>query len=76
MCTNHSSVDGRDGLLVAGGKLDLGLLGVGVVRDDGGVVARGARQFAAIARFLLELAHDCTFGHLTHWQNVANRNRR
>lgn len=39
LCTNHSSIDGRNGLLVARWKLDLGLLGVGVVRDNGGVVA-------------------------------------
>jgi len=70
--TNHSSVDRRDGLLGARGQLDLGLLGVGVVRDDGGVVARRLGESAAVAALLLELAHDRTLGHLAHGQHVAH----
>ena len=70
--TNHGSVERRNGLLGARGQLDLGLVGVGVVRDNGGVVARRTGHLTSVTRLLLDLAHDGTLGHLTDWQNVSD----
>ena len=48
-----------DDLLGAGGQLVPGLLGVGVVSNDGGVVARASGETAAITRLLFEVGHQC-----------------
>lgn len=72
--TNHSSVERRDRLLGTRRHLDFGLFGVDIVRHNGGIVARSARQFTAISSVLLELAHNGTLRHLTDWQDVSNSN--
>ena len=60
-------------LLVAGGELDTGLLGVGVVGDDGGEVAGSASHLAAVAGLLLEVGDDGSLGHLADGHDVADR---
>lgn len=69
--TDHGAVAGRDHLLGAGRQLDARPLGVGIVRDDGGVVAGRARQPAAVASLLLQVADDGSLGHRAHRQHVA-----
>ena len=51
-----------DGLLGARGETDTRGLAVGVVADDGGVVARGTGERATVTRLLLDVADDGTFG--------------
>jgi len=60
-------------LLDAGGQLDPGAAGVGVVGDDGAVAARGLGHLAAVAGLLLHGAGDGAFGHLSDGQDVADR---
>jgi len=66
------SVGRGDDLLGAGGQLDPGPLGVRVVGDDGGVVARGTGDAATVAGLLLEVADDGTLGHLADGDDVAH----
>ena len=61
--TNHGTVGGGDDLLGAGGQLDSGPLGVRVVSDDGGVVARGSGKTTAISGLLLQVGDDGTLRH-------------
>ena len=61
--SNHGTVGGGDDLLGAGGKLDSGPLGVGVVGDDGGVVAGGSGKTTAISGLLLQVGDDGTLRH-------------
>ncbi len=62
-----------DGLLGAGRETDAGLgLALGRVADDGGVVARGARERSTVTGLLLDVAHDRTFGALVDREHVAN----
>merc|ERR1719193_1934238 len=61
-----------DDLLGAGGQLDPGPLGVGVVGDHDGVVARGTGDAATVAGLLLEVADDGTLGHLADGDDVAH----
>ncbi len=60
---HHGAVGRRHHLLGAGGQLDTGALRVGVVGDDGGVVAGRTRQLAAVAS-LEESGHMCKSGHV------------
>lgn len=69
---DHGSVRGLDHFLGARGKLDTGFSGVGVVGDNGGVVARGASQLAAIANLLFQVADNGTFGHGSNWKHIAD----
>jgi len=48
------------------------LAGIGVVRNDGCVVTRRARQFAAVTRPGLHIGHDRTFRHRAEGQHVAD----
>ena len=43
------------------------------MRDDGAVVARCAGQRATVTRLALDVEDDRSLGHLSHRQNVANR---
>jgi len=69
---NHGAVGRGHDLLGAGGQLDTGLLGVLVVGNHGGVVARGAGQTASITGLLLQVADDGTLGHLAQGHHVAD----
>ena len=44
--------------------------------DDGGIVAGGASECAAVANLLLDVADDRSFRALRHRQDVSNRKRR
>lgn len=70
---HHGARVGGDGLLGTRRKLDSGDTLVGVVRDEGGVVARGTGEGAAITRPGLDIANDGTLGHLAYGENVADR---
>ena len=63
---------GRDGLLGAGGKLDAGEAGVGVVGDENAVLAGSLGEDAAVAELLLHVADDGTLGHGADGEDVAN----
>lgn len=69
---NHGAVGRGHDLLGAGWQLDTGLLGVLVVGNHGGVVARGAGQTATITGLLLQVADDGTLGHLAEGHHVAD----
>jgi len=69
---NHGAVGRRHDLLGAGGQLDAGPLGVGVVGDDSAEVAAGPGKLAAVTSLLLNAAHDGSLRHHTHGQDVAN----
>merc|ERR1719266_218327 len=62
--TDHSSVGAGDNLLGAGGQLDPGPLGVGVVSDHSGVVAAGPGHLAAVTGLLLKVAHNGSLRHV------------
>merc|ERR1719186_670904 len=70
--TDHGSVGAGDNLLGAGGKLDPGPLGVGVVSDHSGVVAAGPGHLAAISSLLLEVADDSSLGHEAYGHHVTD----
>mmetsp|Transcript_25117 Transcript_25117/g.24868 ORF Transcript_25117/g.24868 Transcript_25117/m.24868 type:complete len:216 (+) Transcript_25117:256-903(+) len=63
---------GRDDLLGARGQPDAGLVGLGVLAEDGGVVAGGAGERAAVADLLLDVADDGTLGEGVHGEDVAD----
>lgn len=69
---DHGAVRRGQHLLGAGRQLDAGLLRVRIVRDHGGIVARGARQLAAVAGPLLNIANDRTFGHRSDGHHVSD----
>merc|ERR1712173_528839 len=57
---NHSPVGRGDDLLGTGGQLDTNLPGLGVVRNNCGIVSRGLGQTATVASLLLQGAQDVT----------------
>lgn len=61
--TDHSSRAAADDLLGTRGELDSGLSLVGVVADNGDVVAGGATKSTAVTDLLLDVGDDGTFGH-------------
>lgn len=61
-----------DDLLGTGGKLDTGLALIGVVADDGNVVAGGTTQSATVTNLLLDVRDDGTLGHGAQGQNVTD----
>jgi len=69
----HRSVSAGVQLFDAGRQLHSGFAGVGVVRDDGAVPAGSLGDLAPVSGFLLQLANDGTFWHLSDWHNVTNR---
>lgn len=71
----HGTARAGDGLLGAGGQLDLSDALVGVVRDDGGVVAGASGEGASVAELAFEVAHDRTFGEVADGQHVADSER-
>ena len=71
----HGTARAGDGLLGAGRQLDLGDALVGVVRDDGGVVAGAPGERASVAELALEVAHDGTLGEVADGQDVADGER-
>merc|ERR1719339_821721 len=70
--TNHGSVGGGDDLLVAGGQLDPGPLGVGVMGNHGCVVTAGPGELATISGLLLEVADNGSLGHVADGHHVSD----
>ena len=70
--TDNSPVGRCDDLLGAGGQLYPGLLGLWVVRDDGGVVSRSTGELAPVSRLLLHTANDGTLRHCSDGQDIAD----
>ena len=75
--TTRNNADGRtracrDGLLCTAGETNAGLVVLGGVTDDGGVVARCACECTAVTDFLLDVGDDGTFGALAYGKDVAN----
>lgn len=70
--TDHSSGLGVDNLLGTGGELDAGLALIGVVADNGDVVAGGAAESTTVANLLLDVRDDGTLRHLTEGKDVAD----
>ena len=69
---DHATGVAVDDLLGAGGELDTGLALVGVVADDGDVVAGGAAESAAVAGLLLDVGDDGTLGDGAEREDVAD----
>jgi hypothetical protein len=68
----HGSVSAGVQFLDAGWKLDSSFAGVGVVGDDCAVSTGSFSDLASISGFLLQLAHNGTFWHLSDWHDVTN----
>ena len=69
---DHATGVAVDDLLGAGGELDTGLALVGVVADDGDVVAGGAAESATVAGLLLNVGDDGTLGDGAEGKDVAD----
>jgi hypothetical protein len=69
---DHATGVGVNDLLGARGKLDAGLALIGVVADNGDVVARGTAESTTVTDLLLNVGDDGTLRHLTDWENVAD----
>ena len=59
---NRSAGAARDSLFRAGRKTNTGLILVGGVTDNGGIIAGGACECTTVANFFLDIANDGTFG--------------
>lgn len=70
--TNHTTGGVLDDLLGTGGELDAGLAVLGVVADDGNVVAGGTAKSTTVTGLLLDVGDDGTLGHGGEGQNVAD----
>jgi len=62
----------RDGLLRTAGQPDTGLVLLGRVSDDGGIVTRRACEGTTVANFLLDVADDGTLGAHRDGEDVAD----
>jgi len=74
--SDHRSIAGRNRLLRTRWQLYLRFVLIGVMGDDGGVVARCSGEFAAISQLLLELADDGSLWHGTDGHDVTDGQRR
>lgn len=70
--TNSGTGEGVDGLLSAGRKTDTGAASIGIVTDDGGVVAGGSGKRATVSRLLLDVADDGSLRKSREGENVAD----
>lgn len=73
--THSRTSSARHGLLRSGRKTNTGLVVVGVVADNGSVVAGGTGERTAVADLLLDVADDGTFGALADREDVADGER-
>jgi len=69
---DHGTAGGAKSLLGTRGELHTGLALIGVVADDGGVVAASTSKVSTVSGLLLDVADDGTFGHLTDGKNVTD----
>lgn len=70
--TDHGAGVGGHHLLGSGGKLEAGLVGIGVVTDDGDVVPGSPGDLTSVADLGLDIGHDGTFGHFSKGEDVAD----
>lgn len=70
--TDHAASAGADDLLGAGGELDAGLALIGVVADNGDVVAGGAAERTTVTDLLLDVGDDGTLGDGSEGEDVAD----
>lgn len=70
--TDHTTDGAGDDLLGAGGELDTGLALVGVVANDGDVVAGGPAERTAVANLLLDVGDDGTLRNGAEGKDVAD----
>jgi len=68
----HRSVSAGVEFFDTGWKFYSGFAGVGVVSDDGAVSTGSLSDLTSISTFLLQLANNGTFWHLSNWHNVTN----
>ena len=73
--TDHATDGALDDLLGSGGELDAGLALVGVVANDGNVVARGAAESTTVANLLLDVGDDSSLGDGAEGEDVADGER-
>jgi len=70
--TDHTTRAAADDLLRAGRELDAGLALIGVVADNGDVVAGSASESATVTDLLLDVGDDGTLGKRAEGQDVAD----
>lgn len=70
--TNHTTAGAGEHLLGTRGELDTGLALVGVVADDGHVVARGTAERTTVSGLLLDVGEDGTLGDGVEREDVAD----
>ena len=70
--TNHTTGGAGKDLLGTRGELDTGLALVGVVANDGHVVARGTAKRTTVTRLVLDVGEDGTFRHGGEGEDVAD----
>lgn len=70
--TNHASGLAVDDLLGAGGQLDSGLALIGVVANNGDVVARSAAQSTPVTNLALDVRYNGTLRDGTQGEDIAD----
>jgi len=70
--THGSSTSAVKNFLGSGWKLDSGLSGVGVVRDNDGGVTGGLGELSSVTVFHFNATAGGTFWHLSDWENVSD----
>lgn len=70
--TDHATGSAADNLLGSGGKLDTGLALIGVVADNGDVVAGGTTESATVTDLLLDVGDDGTLRNGGEGEDVAD----
>lgn len=70
--TDHTTAGAGEHLLGARRELDAGLALVGVVADDGHVVARGAAERTTVTGLVFDVGEDGTFGDGAEREDVAD----
>merc|ERR1719209_2291567 len=73
---DHRAVAGRNRLLRSRWQFHFRPSHIRVMGDDGGVVAGGSGEFAAVSQLLLQLADDGSLGHGADGHHVADGQRR
>jgi len=71
--TDHASGAAADNLLGTRWELDTGLALIGVVSNDGDVVARSAGESSPVTDLLLDVGNNGTLGDGSQRQDVADR---
>jgi len=69
---NHATGSRRNDLLGTRGELDTGPALVGIVTNDGNVIARSPAKRTAVSSLLLDVGNNGTFGHRPEGKDVAN----